>query len=104
MLLCRRVPAFPPSSGGRSTCILDLAFKVAYCFCCAGGCQQLQPPVGDGVRALTITGFSNVPAAAAAQEGANSPILQWEKEYVVGEGFPPNAQLNDTVSAISYFQ
>ncbi len=46
----------------------------------------------------------NLPAASAAQEGPNSPILQWEKEYVVGAGFPPNPQLNATVNAISSFE
>ncbi|GAB4815604.1 hypothetical protein N2152v2_008060 [Parachlorella kessleri] len=38
------------------------------------------------------------------KEGPNSPILQWEKEYVVGAGFPPNPQLNATVNAISSFE
>lgn len=39
------------------------------------------------------------------QNGAASPVLQWEEEFMVtGGGFPANPQLNSTVAAISYFE
>lgn len=38
------------------------------------------------------------------QAGTRSPILEWEKQYLLDNGVPPNAELEAVVKAISYFQ
>lgn len=38
------------------------------------------------------------------QAGTRSPILQWEKQYLLDNGVPPNAELEEVIQAISYFQ
>ena len=38
------------------------------------------------------------------QAGTQSPILEWEQQWLTDNGVPPNAELLEVVQAISYFQ
>jgi ABC-type amino acid transport substrate-binding protein len=38
------------------------------------------------------------------QAGTRSPIQEWEKDYLLDNGVPPNPELEAVVQAISYFQ
>lgn len=51
--------------------------------------------------AVTLTSYHD---PSLLQAGTRSAILQWEKQYLLDNGVPPNAELAEVVQAISYFQ
>ena len=57
------------------------------------------------ITGMQLIQFHPVPfVAPLLQAGTKSPILEWEKQYLLDNGVPPNAELSEVVAAISYFQ
>lgn len=78
------------------------------CLCFRIICCQAGPPsLADYKRAAAKRPPSHAtcpPCPAVPQDGNNSPLLEWEQEYLTDKGVLSNANLASVVQAVSYFE